>query len=119
MPFTRASVLMAIRPGECPMKRDTLRKSLWSIFVPLSLGLLMAWTAAFAGTPAPPSEPKVQRLIFVSAEFNKGNRFCPIGPSFHLQFDPYLETLLDLGPNTCDYVPRLAEKSESSPDKKE
>jgi ABC-type transport system substrate-binding protein len=101
------------------MKRNTLRKSLWSIVVPLSLVLLMAWTAASAGTPAPASEPKVQRLIFVSAGFNESNRFWMIGRPHHLQYDPFLETLLDLDPKTGDYIPRLAERWEASPDRKE
>jgi ABC-type transport system substrate-binding protein len=58
-------------------------------------------------------------LIFVSAGFNESNRFWIIGRPQHLQFDPFLETLLDLDPKTGDYIPRLAEKWESSPDKKE
>ena len=101
------------------MKRDTLCKSVWSIFLPLFLVLLLAWTATSAGTPASASEPKVQRLIFVSAGFNESNRFWTIARPQHLQFDPFLETLLDLDPKTGDYIPRLAERWESSPDKKE
>jgi peptide/nickel transport system substrate-binding protein len=119
MPFTQSSALMTLLPGECPMKRDTLCKSVRSIFVPLFLVLLLAWTTASAGTPAPASEPKVQRLIFVSAGFNESNRFWIIARPQHLQFDPFLETLLDLDPKTGDYIPRLAERWESSPDKKE
>jgi ABC-type transport system substrate-binding protein len=101
------------------MKRNMLRQSVWSIVVPLSLVLLMACTAAFAGSPAPASEPKVQRLIFVSAGFNESNRFWIIGRPHHLQYDPFLETLLDLDPKTGDYIPRLAERWEASPDRKE
>ena len=63
--------------------------------------------------------PQVQRLIFVSAGFNESNRFWTITRPQHLQFDPFLETLLDLDPKTGDYIPRLAEKWESSPDQKE
>ena len=64
-------------------------------------------------------EPKVQRLIFVSAGFNESNRFWTITRPHHLQFDPFLETLLDLDPKTGEYIPRLAEKWQSSPDQKE
>jgi peptide/nickel transport system substrate-binding protein len=88
-----------------------------SMVVSLLLALLMALAAI--PTDARAGEAKVQRLIFVSAGFNEGNRFWTITRPFHLQFDPFLETLLDLDPKTGDYVPRLAEKWEASPDKKE
>jgi peptide/nickel transport system substrate-binding protein len=101
------------------MKRNTLHTSMWSLCVIVALVLSIVAISAFAGTPAPSSEPKVQRLIFVSAGFNESNRFWTIVRPFHLQFDPFLETLLDLDPTTGDYIPRLAEKWEASPDKKE
>jgi peptide/nickel transport system substrate-binding protein len=87
----------------------------------LVVSLLLVLVVVVAATPTATlaGEAKVQRLIFVSAGFNEGNRFWTIGRPFHLQFDPFLETLLDLDPKTGDYVPRLAEKWESSPDKKE
>src|SRR5919198_1910650 len=96
------------------MRRDNLVVRSWYALLPVYLMLLgMATAAASAG------EPKVQRLIFVSAGFNESNRFWTISRPQHLQFDPFLETLLDLDPKTGEYIPRLAEKWESTPDKKE
>jgi len=66
-----------------------------------------------------PSEAQVRRLIFASAGTNESNRFWTIGRPSHLQFDPFLETLLDVDPETGAYTPRLAEKWESTPDLKE
>jgi peptide/nickel transport system substrate-binding protein len=99
------------------MRRDTLAQRKMSILVFLLFVCLVALTAILPHARA--GEAKVQRFIFVSAGFNEGNRFWTIGRPFHLQFDPFLETLLDLDPKTGDYVPRLAEKWEASPDKKE
>jgi peptide/nickel transport system substrate-binding protein len=36
-----------------------------------------------------------------------------------LQYDPFLETLLDVDPKTGEYIPGLAEKWQASPDLKE
>jgi peptide/nickel transport system substrate-binding protein len=99
------------------MRRDTLLKCEMSISVCLLLVFLVA--LAMAPTDTGAGEPQVQRLIFVSAGFNESNRFWTINRPQHLQFDPFLETLLDLDPKTGDYIPRLAEKWDSSPDKKE
>src|SRR5918992_4301018 len=97
------------------MRRDNLLARSWYILIPVYLMFLglVSTVVATAG------EPKVQRLIFVSAGFNESNRFWIISRPQHLQFDPFLETLLDLDPKTGDYIPRLAERWESSPDKKE
>ena len=99
------------------MRRDRLVKPKMYMFVSSLLVFLVTLAATPTDTPA--AEAKVQRLIFVSAGFNEGNRFWTIGRPFHLQFDPFLETLLDLDPKTGEYIPRLAEKWQSSPDKKE
>jgi ABC-type transport system substrate-binding protein len=85
----------------------------------LAAGLLLVGVFAIPPRELHAGTPQVQRLIFVSAGFNESNRFWIIGRPQHLQFDPFLETLLDLDPKTGDYIPRLAEKWESSPDKKE
>src|SRR5256885_3093718 len=37
----------------------------------------------------------------------------------HLQYDPFLETLLEVDPKSGEYTPRLAEKWQASPDYKE
>jgi peptide/nickel transport system substrate-binding protein len=99
------------------MRRDKSVPSKMSVCVSAVLVLLVALAAVPTDTPA--AEAKVQRLIFVSAGFNESNRFWTISRPQHLQFDPFLETLLDLDPKTGEYIPRLAEKWESSPDKKE
>jgi peptide/nickel transport system substrate-binding protein len=99
------------------MRRDTSVPSKMSVSVSAVLVFLVALAAAPTNTQA--AEAKVQRLIFVSAGFNESNRFWTISRPQHLQFDPFLETLLDLDPKTGEYIPRLAEKWESSPDKKE
>lgn len=49
------------------------------------------------------------RLIFVSAGFNESNRFWAITRPFQIQFDPSLETLLDLDRKTGEYIPRLTD----------
>ena len=100
------------------MKRNMLRKSLVHRCTPLA-GAVDGVDRCLRRNTCAGSEPKVQRLIFVSAGFNESNRFWTISRPQHLQFDPFLETLLDLDPKTGDYIPRLAEKWESSPDKKE
>jgi ABC-type transport system substrate-binding protein len=64
-------------------------------------------------------EATVQRLIFGSAGFTESNRFWTIARLEHLQYDPFLETLLDVDPKTGEFTPRLAEKWQASPDSKE
>lgn len=92
------------------MRHFTLGKCTLSVSVTCALLLL----AAVAASAAP-----VQRLIFVSAGFTESNRFWTIARPFHLQFDPFLETLLDVDPQTGAFIPRLAEKWQASPDLKE
>jgi ABC-type transport system substrate-binding protein len=70
-------------------------------------------------TPALAGEATVQRVIFGSAGFSESNRFWNVSRPEHLQFDPFLETLLDVDPKTGEFVPRLAEKWQASPDMKE
>jgi ABC-type transport system substrate-binding protein len=71
--------------------------------------LLMLCAAVAAAAP-------VQRLVFVSAGFNESNRFWTIDRPAHLQFDPFLETLLDVDSKTGAFIPRLAEKWQSNAD---
>src|SRR5215211_6157951 len=99
------------------MRCDVLMHSRLYIYVTSLLLLLVVLAATPMDLQA--GAAQVQRLIFVSAGFNESNRFWTISRPQHLQFDPFLETLLDLDPKTGDYIPRLAEKWESSPDKKE
>ena len=89
------------------------RSTLVQLTVGISLAVLMVLAAVL------PSEAQVRRLVFASAGFNESNRFWIIGRPGHLQFDPFLETLLDVDPETGAYIPRLAEKWEATPDLKE
>jgi ABC-type transport system substrate-binding protein len=58
-------------------------------------------------------------LIFASAGFTESNRHWAVSRPELLQFDPFLETLLDVEPKTSEFVPRLADKWEFSPDAKD
>ena len=62
---------------------------------------------------------KTDRLVFASAGFSESNRFWNVARPDHLQYDPFLETLLDVDPKTGEYTPRLAEKWYPSADFKE
>jgi peptide/nickel transport system substrate-binding protein len=84
--------------------------------IPLVLGLL---TTLGLLLPASAGETQVSRVIFGSAGFTESNRFWTIARPEHLQYDPFLETLLDVDPKTGEFSPRLAEKWQSSPDLKE
>jgi ABC-type transport system substrate-binding protein len=85
------------------------------------LALLMGLAPILVVVPtsALAQEAKAQRIIFGSAGFTESNRFWTIARPEHLQYDPFLETLLDVDPKTGEYTPRLAEKWEVSPDLKE
>jgi ABC-type transport system substrate-binding protein len=84
-------------------------------------GLLMAALAVFgtALVPEAAQAATAKRLIFASAGFHESNRFWTISRPDHLQFEPYLETLVGIDPKTGDYIPALATKWEISPDFKE
>jgi peptide/nickel transport system substrate-binding protein len=99
------------------MRWNTWVKPTMSLVVSLSLVLLVA--SAATPTDAWAGEAQVQRLIFGSAGFDETNRFWTTSRPHQLQNDPYLETLLDLDPKTSEFIPRLAEKWEASPDMKE
>lgn len=80
----------------------------------------MRWLAvgliAIAGlcVAIPAMSAPVERLVFVSAGFDESNQFWTVGRPSHIQFDPYLETLLDLDPKTGEPIPRLAERWEAN-----
>src|SRR5262245_47351376 len=89
------------------------RSTLVQLTVVLALAALLGLAVVL------PSEAQVRRLVFASAGLNESNRFWTIPRPSHLQYDPFLETLLDLDPETGAYIPRLAEKWEATPDMKE
>ncbi|PON17822.1 hypothetical protein C2W62_11180 [Candidatus Entotheonella serta] len=64
------------------------------------------------------STAPVERLVFASAGFSESNRFWTVSRPDQLQYDPFLETLLDIDPKTGKFIPRLAERWESSDDAK-
>jgi ABC-type transport system substrate-binding protein len=105
------------------MRRSTLSKPMLSVCVPFVLVLLvvlvvLASTLVATPTPTLAQEAKVQRVIFGSAGFTESNRFWTIARPEHLQYDLFLETLLDIDPKTGEYTPRLAEKWQASSDLK-
>jgi len=103
------------------MRCSTSIKPMLSVCVPFGLVLLvvLASTLVATSTLTLAQEAKVQRVIFGSAGFTESNRFWTIARPEHLQYDPFLETLLDIDPKTGEYTPRLAEKWQASPDLKE
>jgi ABC-type transport system substrate-binding protein len=103
------------------MRRSTVVQSRLSVCIFSVLVLLVAAAGILMVTPTPAlaQEAKAQRVIFGSAGFTESNRFWTIARPEHLQYDPFLETLLDVDPKTGEFTPRLAEKWEASPDLKE
>ena len=89
--------------------------------VPIVLGLLAVLAFALGTMPmfGSAQEAKSQKLVFASAGFEDSNRFWMVSRPDHLQYDPFLETLLDVDPKTGEYTARLAEKWQASPDYKE
>ena len=90
------------------MQYSTLVKPTWSRCVPFFVLLLVALAATLAITPASfvlAAEARVQRVVFGSAGFTESNRFWNIARPEHLQYDPFLETLLDVDPKTGDSLP--------------
>ena len=60
------------------------------------IGLLLI-IVAITTAPTLLAAAPVERLIFASAGFSESNRFWTVARPDLLQFDPYLETLLDIG----------------------
>src|SRR5438093_3749843 len=86
--------------------------------VALTLVVALAFSLVFAPAPAA-AQAKVDKLVFASAGFEDTNRFWMVSRPDHLQYDPFLETLLEVDPKSGKYTPRLAEKWQSSPDFRE
>jgi ABC-type transport system substrate-binding protein len=102
------------------MQHSTLVKARLSMFVPAVLVPLMALAVVLMPSPPPAAaQTKTQRVIFASAGFTESNRFWTIARPEHLQYDPFLETLLEVDPKTGQFTARLAQRWEVSPDLKE
>jgi peptide/nickel transport system substrate-binding protein len=101
------------------MKRNMLPKLTIVVSLWLGLTLTLGDLAPTTPTSALAGEATAQRVVFGSAGFTESNRFWTIARPEHLQYDPFLETLLDVDPKTGEFVPRLAEKWQASPDLKE
>ena len=84
------------------------------------LAAAIALVFCLVSTPMPAAaQAKVEKLVFASAGFEDSNRFWMISRPDHLQYDPFLETLLEVDPKSGTYTPRLAEKWQVSPDFRE
>ena len=94
-----------------------MRRSL--MLIVLGLLLALAITLETAPSRGLAQDSKTQKLVFASAGFDESNRFWVISRPDHLQYDPFLETLLEVDPKTGEYTPRLAEKWSNSPDFKQ
>jgi peptide/nickel transport system substrate-binding protein len=103
------------------MKRDVTAKLTWLTLISLLLGMALTPGFLLLATPtlASAGEAPVQRVVFGSAGFTESNRFWTIARPEYLQYDPFLETLLEVDAKTGEFVPRLAEKWQASPDLKE
>jgi peptide/nickel transport system substrate-binding protein len=77
---------------------------------------LLAMVAAVALSAPGWAQETPKRLVFVSAGFDESNRIWDVSKPDHVQFDPFLETLLEVDPATGAYGPRLATEWEHSPD---
>ena len=78
--------------------------------------MVLALIAGTAPTPGSAQDSKTQKLVFASAGFEESNRYWMVARPDHLQYDPFLETLLEVDPKTGEYTPRLAEKWSHTPD---
>jgi len=92
-------------------RQGVLARLVWGLVV-------LASVLAVTVTPGS-AQQKPQKLVFASAGFEDSNRFWMVARPDHLQYDPFLETLLQVDPKTAEYTPRLAEKWQASPDFKE
>jgi len=91
-----------------------MRPKLGSLFA----GLLAMVAAVFLSAVPETgwAQASVKRLVFVSAGFDESNRIWDVSKPDHVQFDPFLETLLEVDPATGEYGPRLATAWEHSED---
>jgi peptide/nickel transport system substrate-binding protein len=84
----------------------------------LFAGLLAMAAAVFLSAVSETgwAQETVKRLVFASAGFDESNRIWDVSKPDHVQFDPFLETLLEVDPATGAYGPRLATAWEHSED---
>jgi len=87
--------------------------------VPVALVVALAFALGTLPMSGSAQDAKTQKLVFASAGFDESNRFWVVARPDHLQYDPFLETLLEVDPKSGEYTPRLAEKWSASPDFKD
>ena len=91
-----------------------MKRQLGSLFAGL---LAMVATVVLSAVPQTAwAQESVKRLVFASAGFDESNRIWDVAKPDQVQFDPFLETLLEVDPATGKYGPRLATAWEHSPD---
>jgi ABC-type transport system substrate-binding protein len=100
------------------MKHHALSRLPLPRLVSLVLGFVVVASMLGITVASAPAQPS-QKLVFASAGFEDSNRFWMVSRPDHLQYDPFLETLLEVDPKSGEYTPRLAEKWSHSPDFKE
>ncbi len=91
------------------MRRSTVFRRPLSVCV---VSVMLLWSVLSVAAQG-------QRVVFGSAGFTESNRFWTVARPEHLQYDPFIETLLDVDPKTGAFTPRLAEKWQASEDLKE
>src|SRR5688500_13882743 len=97
------------------MKHHALARPRLPRLFSLVLGLLVLVSVLGIAAGPAAAQPS-QKLVFASAGFEDTNRFWMVSRPDHLQFDPFLETLLEVDPKTGEYTPRLAEKWSANKD---
>ena len=100
------------------MKHHALSRLRLPRLVSLVLGLVFLASVVGLTVRSASAQPS-QKLIFASAGFEDSNRFWMVSRPDHLQYDPFLETLLEVDPKSGEYTPRLAEKWSHTPDFRE
>jgi len=96
------------------MQRASLVKPRLSVFVPSVLVLLLVLATVLVATPPPAVEARVDRVVFGSAGFTESNRFWTIACPEHLQYDPFLETLLESTPRRESSYPAWRKSGKSA-----
>src|SRR4029434_5665630 len=98
------------------MRRDASSRLSLKRLLSLALPVVLASVLVTTALPGSAQDAKLQKPVSASAGFDESNRCWTIARPDHLQYDPFLETLLDVDPKSGEYIPRLAEKWQPSAD---